>query len=110
MLWMSISQIFNNFTIAFIYCEFGERLGIGFSDSYGIMCQFEWHSFPIEIQRMLPNVMIIAQQPSPLHNLGSFTYSRETYKKVSLIHKITTNVLLERNLSCVFSVDFANEY
>lgn len=73
------------FGVVFIICELGQRLTDAFEEINDEIDRFEWYLFPSEIQRMLPTIMISAQQPVVLECFGSIAGSRETFKRVSLI-------------------------
>lgn len=47
--------------IIFTCCELGERLSIVYDQMDFDIGQFDWYRFPIEIQRLLPLVMMNAQ-------------------------------------------------
>lgn len=68
--------------IVFICCELGERLAIVYDQLDSNIGQFHWYLFPLEIQRLLPLIMINAQQPIILVCFGSISANRETFKKV----------------------------
>lgn len=43
----------------------------------------DWYIFPIEMQKMLPTILIEAQQLVALECFGSILCSREVFKQVS---------------------------
>lgn len=81
-----VCEMFWTVILAFIYCELGQRMSSGFFDAFIVIYQSEWHSFPLKIQRILPNIMFIVQQPITLHGFVNTSCTRNTYKKVSSIH------------------------
>lgn len=80
--------------ITFIYCECGERVSNGFSDMYDVICEFQWYLFSIEVQQMLPTILIIAQEPVTLHGFANTSCTRETFKKVGLLFKYESEAKL----------------
>lgn len=44
--------------------------------------QIDWNSYPMEIQRILPTIMIVTQKPIYVAFFGSITASRETFRRV----------------------------
>lgn len=66
-----------------ISCELGERFTAKFDEISFAIDQFKWYSFPISVKRMLPTIMIIAQQATHLDVFGSLTCLRDSFKKVS---------------------------
>lgn len=47
----------------------------------------DWYRFPIKLQKMLPIILIDAQQLVALDCFGSITCSREVFKQVREIAK-----------------------
>ena len=72
-----------SFMTVFFASEIGQRLTDGFADIANKIYKIDWYLLPMEIQRMLPTIMINTQQPTFIECFGSLTCSRDTYKKVS---------------------------
>lgn len=62
--------------------EIGQRFNNGFVRIDDKINEFDWYLLPMNIKRMLPTMMINAQQPIYINCFGSLTCSRETFKKV----------------------------
>lgn len=77
-----IVQVYFVFGIAFIICEIGQRVSDSFDQIFDTIDQFEWYLFPIKIQRLLPTLLIIAEQPVEIAVIGSTSPNRNTLKKV----------------------------
>lgn len=74
--------MFYAFCSVLVVCELGERFTIAYD---GIDCEiekFDWYSFPIEVQRLLPVLMLNAQQPVTIECFASTSTNREAFKKV----------------------------
>lgn len=71
------------FIFIFIYCELGQRVSEEFNGPYDAICQLRLHLFPIEIKRMLPIIILGAQQPIDLRGYGNFSCNRDSFKSVS---------------------------
>lgn len=71
------------FAFVFVVCEIGQRL----TDAiYEIVFEFEqlnWYSFPIEIRRMLPTIMMNTQKPIIMGCFGIAAGNRDQFKKVN---------------------------
>lgn len=76
------------FGLVFLVCELCQRVCDGFAEMNKTMNQFHWQSYPIEIQRLLPIVIIFTQQPIDFEVFGSITCCRESFKKVSSIDRM----------------------
>lgn len=75
-------EVFYAFLWVFISCELGERFCNSIDEICDVIERLNWYSFSIEVQRMLPFIIIIAQQPVALEVFGSVLCQRETFKKV----------------------------
>lgn len=70
--------------LVLVSCEFGERCTESYDGVDVMIGQFKWYLLPIEIQRMLPTLIIKTHQPVLFRFFGSFACSREQFKKVNL--------------------------
>lgn len=73
------------FGIMLFICELGQRLNNAFVEIGDEIELFQWNLFPIEIQKMLPTVLVATNRPIVLEFFGSISGTRETFKEVSLI-------------------------
>lgn len=72
------------FGVILIICELGQRMSDAIEGIWDTIDDFDWYSFPHDIQRFLPYLLIAAQRPVVLKCFGSTSGSRNTFKKVSL--------------------------
>lgn len=79
----SIFYWFSTTTLAFILSEFGQRICDAYDEINDAINQTEWYLLPIEMQRMLPIIMMNAQQSLELNFFGSFSCNREQFQRVS---------------------------
>lgn len=79
-----IFQLSWSFILVFIYCDFGGKVSNEFNDIYEVVCSLDWHSFPIEIQKMMPNIIIAVQKPVLVRGFGNISCTRTVFQKVSL--------------------------
>lgn len=70
----------------FFYCEFGERMSEPFEKIDDAIDQLDWYTFPNEIKRMLPIIIMNVHETVDISAFGSISCSRETFKKVSPWH------------------------
>ena len=75
---------FWSFAFMYLFCEFGERVSNGFDELNDAIYQSDWYTLPLHIKRMLPTVILAAQQPIGIRIFGSIRCSRETFKKVKV--------------------------
>lgn len=72
-----------SFGTVFLACDFGQRMTNAFADINMMIGQFNWYLFPLEIKKMLPTIIMSAQEPVVLEVFGSIACSREAYHQVS---------------------------
>lgn len=68
--------------IIFAACEIGERGIALFEKMENEINQFEWYLFPLRIQRMLPTILIVAQEQAIINCFGSIACTRQCFKEV----------------------------
>lgn len=78
-----INGIFGLATV-FIACEFGQRMADAFDEFNCAIRQFDWYLLSIEMQRMLPMIIVIVQKPVSMGCFGSIICGREVFKNVSI--------------------------
>lgn len=78
-------QLFCSFVAVFGMCEFGQRVSESFYKINIVLERFKWYLLPMEAQKMLPIIMIVAQEPVTLKIFGSVACNRITFKEVSSI-------------------------
>lgn len=70
------------FGLIFVVCELSQRVTNAFEDLNDVIAEFNWYLFPSKLKKMLPTIMIVAQQPIEFECFGSISCSREAFKKV----------------------------
>lgn len=83
----ALLSIYWSFVQMFIFCNFGENINDHFSRVDDTIYDCDWYTFPKEIQRMLPVVMISAQRPVTLTGFANFSCTRQAFKKVYFSNK-----------------------
>lgn len=84
MLLIALAEMFWSFCLVFIYCDLGERISDGFNELYDVICMLKWHKYPIEIQRMLIDILIVTQQPVVIQGFGNVYCTRNACQKVCI--------------------------
>lgn len=85
-----VGMVFWSFTFIFIICEFGENVCSAFDEINILFDEIDWYLFPIEIQRYLPTLFLVSQQPVLIQGYGNILFNRYAFKKVDSINYITT--------------------
>lgn len=77
---------YGTWAVSMVYaaCELGQRFSKLFSEVDDVVGRhLDWYLLPIEIKRMLSIIIINSQRPCVIEFFGSFSCSREQFKKVS---------------------------
>lgn len=78
----TLTMVFWSFADILLICEFGERVSGRFDEIDKMICRLGWYSFPIEVQRMLPFVMMATHKPVIFRGFSNILLTRETFKQV----------------------------
>lgn len=100
-------QTFNSFVCVFGICEFGERVSLAFIKINIQLDRIKWYLLPGEAQKMLPTILIVAQQPVELDMFGSISCNRITFKEVNLLYTYKSILLSAMTKYLLFSFRFA---
>lgn len=72
-----------SFGLVFIYCEIGEQVTARFDEINDTFYEMDWQLFPIATQRMMPTILMVAQNPVRFNGYGNIPAVRGTFKKVT---------------------------
>lgn len=73
--------------LVFVACELGHRITDAFDRIDFTIDQLDWYLFPIEVKRVLPMIIVSAQQPVSVGCFGSIVCIRDVFKNVSIDRK-----------------------
>lgn len=71
------------FAFVYIICEFGQRVSNAYIEIEDEIGQLDWYLFSMEIQKILPTLMIVTQKTVGLDVFGNISADREDFQKVS---------------------------
>lgn len=69
-------------TVVFLVCELCQRATDAFYEINHTVDEFDWYLYPIEIQRMLPTILVVTQKIVGQECFGSILCVRNTFMKV----------------------------
>ncbi|XP_031619024.1 uncharacterized protein LOC116338096 [Contarinia nasturtii] len=78
---ITIWQLFWTFAFLFLYCYRGEEVSYAFEELADEISQCEWDSFPYQLQRILPTVLIAAQDSVQIKTYG-YACTHERFQKI----------------------------
>lgn len=84
MLTVALVQLGWSTNLTFIPCELSGRITIAFLKVYDAVGRLKWYAFPIEIQKMLPIVLMSSEEPMALRCFGSILCGRDVFKQVCM--------------------------
>lgn len=79
---ISLVQLGWSSSLTFIPCELSERISIAYFEVCDAVDELDWYLFPIEMQKLVPIVMVNSQAPIALRCFGSVFCGRDVFKKV----------------------------
>lgn len=94
------------FGVVFLVCELSQRICDYFNSIDMMIGKWNWYLLPIEIQRILPLILIVVQQPFKFIGFGSVSCSRETFKKVSIIINKKSFIDSNNNIVIITTIIF----
>lgn len=80
---LSIVQVVWSLSLAFVPCEIGERLTAAFIAIFEDLCALDWYMYPIEMQKVLPLIMLNAHELITIECFGEISCTRDVFKSVS---------------------------
>lgn len=81
---ITMMEIIYAFGVLVVCCEICQRATQSFDECSDMVAQFDWHLFPVRIQRMMPTILHFTQQPIEIVCFGSTACNREIFKYVSV--------------------------
>lgn len=82
-LFISIFEMFCSIIVLFVTCELGDQISMEFDEINDQINEFNWYLCPLNVQKMLPAMMMNLQQPVDFKCFGSSACNRSTFKEVS---------------------------
>lgn len=79
-----VVEISISFGLNFSICEIGERVSGAFDEICSAIEELNWYMLPNRLQKVLPSILINAQQPVALKCFGSIFCARDTFKRASI--------------------------
>ena len=100
---LTILNGFIAFATVFIACELGQRMNNAFDGIDLTIDHFKWYLFPIEIKRVLPMIIVAAQQPVSLECFGSIICTRDVFKNVCANQLIIKSTVLNIEINLMLT-------
>lgn len=77
-----IIEVITAFGMVTVSGEIGEGFSNWFNEIETVIIEFDWYTFPIELQRILPFIWMNVQRVVGIECFGSILCSRQTLKNV----------------------------
>lgn len=77
------------FAQMFIFSDPGENVSNRFGNINDTIYYCDWYSFPIEIQRLLPTIMVSTQEAVIIQGFANLSCTRDAFKKVIFFFRVT---------------------
>lgn len=85
----AVALIFWSFVQIFAICEFGQRITGRFYEIKNEIFNWDWYTFPMDVQKIFPIIVIGTETPVELCGFGNIVCTRSSFKNV-------------RDFSCLF--------
>lgn len=89
--------------LVLIACEAGHRVSDTFDEMDDTFEKIDWYLLPIEVQRMLPVILMYVQEPMVPEFFGSISCTREQLRKVSRRNK---EIVVSSIIVCCLFINF----
>lgn len=76
-------DVFDVYFVVFVTCELCQIITNKFEEIEEMNEQLDWYLYPDKMKQMLPTIFCMLQKPVIFECFGSFSSSRESFKKVS---------------------------
>lgn len=76
-------MMLQSFGLIFFFCEFGSQISGQFEELADVIYQSAWYSYPVNVQRLLPTILVAAQDPFIVSGFGNVLCTREAFINVS---------------------------
>lgn len=81
--------MFWSFSLVFFFCEFGELILTDFDGLSDGLYDNEWYLYPLDVQRMIPTILIGTQDVISIRGFGNIECTRNTFKMVRPLNFLT---------------------
>lgn len=89
-LFLPVAAWFWSIIAYFLFCEFGEMVTSAFNSLDMFDCN--WFLFPMDIQRLLPTIILNARQPVVFRGFANVLCKREAFRSVSYPQLSKSNI------------------
>lgn len=79
---LTVLHMFLAYVQIFLFCFFGEHLLNTFENLNESIFTVEWYRFPMESQKLLITMLVVAQRPISIRGFGSQACTHESFKEV----------------------------
>lgn len=75
-------MMLQSFGLVFFFCEFGSRISGHFDELGYSIYRTIWYSHPLDVQRLLPTILLATHDPFVVSGFGNVSCARESFIKV----------------------------
>lgn len=73
----------------FLICHIGENVSTAYEKVHGATYNISWHLWPVEMQKFMSPMLLIAEQPVYFQSIIAMNCSHESFQKVKIsVHLI----------------------
>lgn len=78
-----LTLLFQSIVLVFALCELSNKISSQFDDLSDIIYRSVWYRCSLNVQRLLPTILIATQESFELSGYGNVPYNRGTFIDVS---------------------------
>lgn len=94
-----------SFVQILMFCDLGENVTTGFSTLGDSIYFCDWYNFPLEIQRTLPTLLMVAEKSVELRGFGNIPCTRKAFRKVCFLF-----ILKQCPTICGYFIKFIDDF
>lgn len=93
----STSELVQQLCTLFVWCDLCQRIEHSFEEIDIVIGQLDWYLFPNEINRMIPTILIVTQEPVGFNYFGSVSCNRKAFNTVYIENSVKLRIILFSN-------------
>lgn len=77
-----LTVIFFSYLTIFFFCETAQQITEQYDEIESVFCQCNWYSYPIEVQQIIPTIMMATQKEIAIRGFGNLIFNRASFYQV----------------------------
>lgn len=82
---LAVVELTLAYTGLFLFCYYGDQVTSAFEDLHDFIYLSNWHYFPLELQRYMPIILMVAHEMVYMHVFAEVHCTLQTFEEVSFM-------------------------